>query len=120
MYFAKRTDRPSVTTDTGTTLTLLASDDNLTMIRSEMPAGRIKKPHQHAAVQAYLIVSGKMELQVGEESMILEAGDSCIVPSMVPHGAKILEPTTEIEIFHPARPELVKKHFPQYAAEHDL
>lgn len=112
MYFSKKKNAPTVTIPNGTVLTVQASDDKMTMLESTMPAGLKKPPHTHPEIQAYYIVSGKMELIVDGQKEILCAGDTCIVPSMVPHGANVIEETTEIEIFYPARPDLIEKYFP--------
>ena len=117
MYFSKLKEAPTVTIPNGTVLKVMACDDKMTMLQSTMPAGLDKPPHTHSEIQAYYIVSGKMELEVGEEKKIMEAGDTCIVPSMIPHGAKIIEETTEIEIFYPARPDLIHKYFPNLEVE---
>lgn len=47
------------------------------------------------------VVTGRAELKLGNQTLILEPGDSWIVPRGASHSYRILEPFTAIEATHP-------------------
>lgn len=47
------------------------------------------------------VIGGRAELRLGEQKLILEPGDSWIVPRGAKHSYRILEPFTAIEATHP-------------------
>ena len=112
MYFFRECDCRRTTLANGTILTLQAHDENMTTLGSFLPAGVIKPSHSHPEAQIYLVISGRMRVTIGNETMVLSAGDTAIVPGNVSHVTEVLEDTMEIEVFSPARPELVRRYFP--------
>jgi quercetin dioxygenase-like cupin family protein len=61
--------------------------------------------HAHDNEQVGVVLSGKMELRVGDESEILTAGDGYFVPGGMTHSVKIFEKTEVIDTFSPPRDE---------------
>ncbi len=47
------------------------------------------------------VIKGRAELHLENQTLILEAGDSWIVPRGAQHGYRILEPFTAVEATHP-------------------
>jgi len=47
------------------------------------------------------VITGRAELKLGNQTLILEPGDSWIVPRGASHSYRILEPFTAIEATHP-------------------
>lgn len=43
--------------------------------------------HQHTGEQHGLVVEGELELQIGDDTITLQAGDSCSFPADIPHQA---------------------------------
>ena len=61
-------------------------------------------PHSHPHEQMGVVLSGKCEFTIAEESKLLQEGDVFLVPSGVEHSAKFLESQTRIlDIFSPPR-----------------
>ncbi len=52
--------------------------------------GTIYGRHTHAEDQSHWIISGALELRVGEEKYILRAGDRDFLPAHTEHGAVVL------------------------------
>ncbi len=94
----------------GTEVRLLSHNEEMTIVHNVRPAGAVFPPHAHPAAQVYIIVKGKVELTVGEETRVLTDGDTWFVPSEVPHGARVLEDTVEYEVFVPGREDLAKTY----------
>ena len=110
MYYFDLKSAPSTTSVNGNTLRLLANSPTMMAMRIEAPKGNAFKPNSHPHEQVVIVVSGKLEYNIGGEIKILEAGDSCIVPSNVEHSAKILEDTVELEVFTPRRDDMIAQY----------
>ncbi|MGE5397018.1 MAG: cupin domain-containing protein [Chitinophagales bacterium] len=59
--------------------------------------------HAHPEEQAGFVVSGRIELSIGNDVMILSPMDSYVVPGGVLHSAKSLEDSLVIDVFSPPR-----------------
>lgn len=68
-----------------------------------------KTDHSHSFEQMGYILSGEVEIFIGEETYTLKTGDAYHVPSNIRHGfhVKTEEPVEYIEIFAPPKPENV-------------
>ncbi len=64
--------------------------------------------HEHPNEQTGYLVSGKLRLYVGDDSYEVNPGDSWNIPGNVTHKAEILEDSTAIEVFAPARDDYLK------------
>ncbi|MGH7926458.1 MAG: cupin domain-containing protein [Candidatus Binatia bacterium] len=63
--------------------------------------GKEHPPTERDYETAGYVIKGRAELHLGEQLLILEPGDSWIVPRGAPHSYRILEPFTTIEATHP-------------------
>ena len=86
--------------------------ENVTLVRWVIPAGRAATGfHSHDVHEQFTIVlSGSIETVVGEETLVLRAGDVCqIKPKIVHGGTRALgdEDVILIDVFEPTRPEYV-------------
>jgi len=62
--------------------------------------------HSHPHEQAGIVVSGTLELTIGEETRKLEPGQTFIVPGGVEHGGRTGDtPARVVDIFSPVRQE---------------
>jgi quercetin dioxygenase-like cupin family protein len=59
--------------------------------------------HSHPHEQTGYLVSGRIRLTVGDETVECRPGDSWCIAGDVPHGAEILEDAVAIEVFSPIR-----------------
>ena len=55
--------------------------------------------------QITYLVSGELEMTVGEEVHLMGPGDSLLIPSAVPHGVMAHKRTVVIDTFSPPREE---------------
>jgi quercetin dioxygenase-like cupin family protein len=65
----------------------------------------VKLPlHSHPHEQAGVVLSGELQLTIGEEMRNLKAGDSFLVPGGVEHGGRTGDgPVRVMDIFSPVR-----------------
>lgn len=82
--------------------TLVYGDKSL-LTEFKMKANSLLPRHSHPYEQTGYLISGKIRLTIGSESIDFEPGDSWCVPINVEHGAEILEDALAIEVFSPVR-----------------
>lgn len=82
---------------------IMGYDDKILMARVLFEKGAIGTVHEHYHSQATYVVSGKFELQVGEEKKVISTGDGFYIPPHVDHGAVCLEAGELIDVFSPIR-----------------
>ncbi|MDI3473544.1 MAG: hypothetical protein PWQ20_1801 [Thermotogaceae bacterium] len=88
---------------------ILARGGNLMLVEVHFKKGAVAAVHSHLHEQVSYIVSGSFEVEIDGKREILKAGDSCYVPSNVPHGVVALEDSVIIDIFTPQREDFLKE-----------
>ena len=82
---------------------------NIMLSLLEMDKGTGVPLHSHPHEQAGILLEGRMELTIGDETRLLEPGMSYFVPPNVPHGASALdEPVKTLDVFTPIREDYAK------------
>ena len=65
------------------------------------PAGELKSPTQRQYETVGYVIKGRAELQLEGQTILLEAGDSWVIPKGSSHSYTILEPLTAVEATSP-------------------
>lgn len=65
------------------------------------PAGEPKEPTTRPYETVGYVIAGRAELRIGGQVVLLEPGNSWVVPKDVEHRYKILESFTAVEATHP-------------------
>ena len=83
--------------------TYLASGVSLAMrLWKDEPPGELKPHTRRESETVGYVMAGKAELHLEDDQMVmLEPGDSWVVPRGASHAYKILEPFTAVEATHP-------------------
>lgn len=80
----------------------LASGKGVSMrLWEEEPAGTPKPPTQRQYETVGYVIRGRAELQIEGQTVLLEPGDSWVVPMGASHSYTILEPLTAVEATAP-------------------
>jgi len=81
------------------------SGNNSMLALNELKAGTKPNLHSHPEEQLTYILSGKAEFVLGEEVLMLKAGDLLLVPPGVPHSLKVIgdETVLNVDVFSPIR-----------------
>ena len=82
---------------------IMGYDEHILLARVLFEKGAIGEVHEHFHSQVTYVVSGKFELQVGEEKKVISGGDGFYIPPHVLHGAVCLEKGELIDVFSPIR-----------------
>lgn len=72
-----------------------------------LPVGTNNTPTKREYETVGYVIKGRAELRLGAQTLILEPGDSWIVPRSAEHSYRILESFTAIEVTHP--PAVIKQ-----------
>ena len=77
----------------------------------EMDEGAEVPVHWHPHEQGGMLLKGKMELTIGEETRVVEAGAMFIIPPNTPHKAVALDgPAVVLDVFTPVREDYAELH----------
>jgi len=86
---------------------VMSHNEELMLVKVRFEKGAVGALHQHHHVQISYVQSGRFRYIIGAHEQILEAGDSCIVPSMEIHGCECLEEGELIDSFTPQRTDFL-------------
>ena len=89
---------------------------NLMLSYLEMEDGAEVPLHHHPHEQGGILLKGTLQLTIGEETRVVEAGSLFIIPPHVPHRAVAVDgPATVLDVFSPVREDyaaLMNKYIP--------
>ncbi len=75
----------------------------------EMDQGAVVPLHDHPHEQGGMLLEGKLELTIGDETRVVEPGAMFLIPSGVPHKAVAVEgPAVVLDVFSPIREDYVE------------
>lgn len=93
----------------GVSRQIFGYDEKIMMVKVKFEQGAIGYKHQHPHVQTSYVAAGKFELNIGDETKIIETGDGFYVEPNKIHGVVCLEPGILIDVFSPVREDFLKK-----------
>jgi len=77
---------------------------NLMLSYLEMDAGAEIPLHDHPHEQGGMLIQGRLQLTIGEETRTVEAGSMFLIPPHVPHRAVAIDgPVVVLDVFSPIR-----------------
>lgn len=80
-----------------------------TVVRLVSRAGATVPLHHHVHVQITMLISGSFRFEMDGEIVTLRPGDLLQIPSDVPHQGAALADSVTVEVFIPAREDLIAK-----------
>ncbi|QIA65417.1 cupin domain-containing protein [Vibrio astriarenae] len=86
---------------------VLAHNDNMMAVEVHFESGAIGAMHSHPHEQLTYVLSGKFEFTIGDETKVVEAGDTMYKEPNIEHGCVCLEAGTLIDNFTPMRKDFV-------------
>ena len=93
----------------GVTRRILSYDENLMAVEVSFETGAVGAVHTHPHTQCSYVLSGQFSYSVEDEAVLLNPGDSIVVPSGLPHGTVCLEKGVLLDIFTPMREDFLAK-----------
>ena len=90
--------------------------ENLMLSYLELDEGSTIPMHSHPHEQGGMLLKGRLELTIGDEARVCEAGDMFIIPPNTPHQAvPVGGPAVVLDVFSPVREdyaELFNRYIP--------
>ena len=77
--------------------------DKMTIGEVVLAPGIVLPMHQHPHEQITYVLSGRFEFTVGDQTTVLSAGMTALIPGGVLHGGKTLTACRLIDVFSPVR-----------------
>jgi quercetin dioxygenase-like cupin family protein len=87
----------------GVRRTLVAYNDDLMLVKVAFEAGAVGALHHHVHSQISYVESGEFEVTVGDDTRVLQAGDSFYAAPNVPHGVVARQAGVLLDSFSPIR-----------------
>ena len=109
--FMQSADMPVVQVKPGLSRQIMGYNDDIMLVKvmfGEEMVGQRPAFHSHPHTQSSFVVSGKFEVHVGDDVMVLSVGDAVCAAPNVPHEAYCLEPGVLIDGFSPMREDFLK------------
>lgn len=88
---------------------VLASSQQMMLVRHEMQSGWMGARHSHPQEQLVYVISGRLKFTCGTKVFEIGTGDSLIVPPNVEHEAVALDDSEVLDIFAPHRGEYLSE-----------
>lgn len=83
----------------------------------EVEAGGHAAAHSHPHEQIVWMVSGKIDLRLGDELRTMGPGEVCVIPGGVEHEVWFVEDTLVVDVFAPPREDFISGGPPPYMRE---
>ncbi|MGE3317481.1 MAG: cupin domain-containing protein [Planctomycetaceae bacterium] len=85
--------------------------EHLMLSYLEMDEGAVVPLHSHPHEQGGMLVKGRVELTIGDEVRICEAGSLFLIPPNTPHKAVAVGgPAVVLDVFSPVREDYAKMY----------
>jgi quercetin dioxygenase-like cupin family protein len=83
---------------------------NIMLSYLEMEAGAVVPLHHHPHEQAGMLLKGRLELTIGADTRVVEAGAMFIIPPNTPHRAVAVDgPAVVLDVFSPVREDYAER-----------
>ncbi len=79
-----------------------------------MKSGAHAAAHQHPHEQAFWVLSGQMDIRIGDDKRACVAGTLGVIPGGVEHEAWFPEDTEVVDVFAPRRDDFLTGEAPAY------
>jgi len=87
----------------GINIKTLVYGEKTLLTEFKLNRGKELPKHKHPHEQTGYLVSGRMDLIIGDEIFEARSGDSWNIPGDIEHGANVIEDSVAIEVFSPVR-----------------
>lgn len=102
-YFVKSNDMPQIKMIDGLHRRTMGMTDEVMLCEFFIEAGTQVEPHSHMNDQVGYVLFGQLEMTIGDETRILNPGDSYAIPGGIQHHVKAIIDSLEIASFSPPR-----------------
>lgn len=83
--------------------------DQIMLARILLKKGAEVPRHSHANEQVTWILEGALQFSIDGRELVVRAGEVLCIPPHVPHAARALEDTVDVDVFTPPRQDWITK-----------
>lgn len=83
--------------------------DQIMLARILLKQGAEVPRHSHANEQVTWVMEGALQFDIDGRDIIVRAGEVLCIPPHMPHAARALEDTLDIDVFTPPRQDWINK-----------
>lgn len=105
--FKKAADRVSTEISPGLHRAVADYGEKLMLAEFHLDAGTVLPAHSHPHEQITYVISGTLRFTLGDDTMELGPGDTCLSPSGVPHKVTALTAAHVLDVFSPPRADFL-------------
>jgi len=91
----------------GVSRKVMSYSADLMVVKVRFETGSIGTSHQHPHTQVSYVEAGRFEYTIGDQTVVLTAGDTCVIPPDTLHGCLCLEEGVLIDSFTPFREDFL-------------
>ncbi|MGJ3239505.1 MAG: cupin domain-containing protein [Anaerolineae bacterium] len=102
-YFVGTQDTEQIEMIEGVHRRTMATTDEAMLCQFVLETDAVVPTHHHMNDQVGYVVSGKIEMTIGDKVQVLKPGDSYAIPGGIHHSAIALEDSVIIDVFSPPR-----------------
>ncbi len=103
LTLTKSSTAPETHPEPGMIRQVLATSDQLMLVRHRFEKGWVGAAHSHPHHQLVYVLSGSIRIIGGAEECVASAGDSFVIDGGIEHQAFALEDADVLDVFTPAR-----------------
>jgi quercetin dioxygenase-like cupin family protein len=81
---------------------------NITVSRLILKKGGVVPVHHHINEQITTVMEGRLMFLMDGKEVVLEAGESLVIPPNVPHRVDVLEDSIALDVFAPVREDWIR------------
>ena len=86
---------------------ILQYNEEIMMVEVGFDLGAKGDAHSHHHTQTTYVAKGKFEFHIGDEVLILNVGDSCLMKPGIEHSCVCLEEGVLVDVFSPCRKDFL-------------
>jgi unsaturated pyranuronate lyase len=86
----------------------MLNGDHTTVARIVLRKGAVVPRHRHPSEQLTIILEGTLLFTFDDGEVTVHSGEMIFIPANIPHAARALEETVDLDIFGPRREDWVK------------
>lgn len=101
--FCYHREIPGTEAAAGLVLQTLGASQNMNVVHWDITDGTVVPEHHHQSEQFGYVIKGAFEMNIGDETTVLGAGDAYFIPANVPHSFTARGATEAIDVFSPKR-----------------
>src|SRR5579871_2065761 len=81
---------------------------SITIARIGLARGGMVPTHAHVNEQLLNMISGRLKVVIDGSEMVLEGGQTLVIPPNIPHSVEALEDTVAVDVFSPRREDWIR------------